>query len=368
MKIPFLDLKLQYEDIKDEIDQAIAGVINKSAFIGGEYVKKFEENFAKFIGTSHCVSCANGTDALIIALKALGIGRGDEVIIPAISFIATSEAVTAAGAKVVYVDVDEKHNLIDPDKIEDKITQKTKAIIPVHIYGRPADMDRILKIASKHNLKIIEDAAQSHGARYKGRMIGTMGHAACFSFYPGKNLGAYGDGGAIVTLDDALARTMKMYANHGRITKYDHEFEGINSRLDGLQAAVLSVKLKHLNDWNKNRNRIAHDYIAKLETIKGIDTPEKDDNTISVFHLFVIRTDGRDKLSEHLKSKEISTGVHYPIALPFLKAYQYLGHSESDFPIAAKNQNRVLSLPIFPEMTDDQLSYVVRQIQEFKSK
>lgn len=367
MKVPFLDLKLQYENIKDGIDRAITGVINNSAFIGGEYVKKFEEDFSKYIGISNCISCGNGTDALIIALKTMGIGKGDEVLIPAMSFIATAEAVTAAGAKVVFVDVDEKHNLIDPGKIEEKITSNTKAIIPVHIYGRPAAMDWILEIAKKYHLKVLEDAAQAHGARYKGKMTGTTGDVACFSFYPGKNLGAYGDGGAIVTSNEVLARKMKMYANHGRITKYDHEFEGINSRLDGLQAAILSVKLKYLDDWNKNRNRIAHEYMDKLQHVKGIDIPDKDVDAFSVFHLFVIRTEHRNALLEHLKSKGISTGIHYPIALPFLKAYQHLDHKETDFPVAAKNQHRVLSLPIFPEITENQIDYVVHAIRDFKS-
>lgn len=251
MNIPLVDLKTQYDSIRDEIDRAIDEVISSSAFIGGPFVGRFEKSFARYCGVSHCVGVGNGTDALRIALQALGVGPGDEVITTALSFIATSEAITMAGAKVVFADINHDTYNIDPAKIEKKITAATKAIVPVHLYGQPADMDPILEISKKYGLKIIEDAAQAHGAEYKGRRAGSMGDMACFSFYPGKNLGAYGDGGAIVTNDETLAIKARMFANHGRIDKYDHEMEGVNSRLDGLQAAILDAKLKHLEEWTE---------------------------------------------------------------------------------------------------------------------
>ena len=260
MKIPLVDLKAQYERIKDEIDAAIQEVIATSAFIGGPYVRAFEEAFARFCEVKHCIGVGNGTDALFIALKSLGIGVGDEVITAANSFIATSEAITATGAQVVFCDIDPKTYNIDVSQIEAKITPQTKAIIPVHLYGQPADMDPILELARRYGLKIIEDAAQAHGARYKGRRVGSLGDVACFSFYPGKNLGAYGDGGAIVTNDDELALKIRMFANHGRVDKYDHKIEGMNSRLDGLQAAILSVKLKYLEEWTESRRQLAYLY------------------------------------------------------------------------------------------------------------
>src|SRR5262245_53332412 len=260
MKIPLVDLNAQYECIKDEIDTAIQGVLATSAFIGGPYVKAFEEAFAKFCEVKHCIGVGNGTDALFISLKGLGIGAGDEVITAANSFIATSEAITATGAQVVFCDIDPKTYNIDVNLIEEKITPRTKAIIPVHLYGQPADMHPILELARRYGLKIIEDAAQAHGARYKGQRIGSLGDVACFSFYPGKNLGAYGDAGAIVTNDDELALKIKMFANHGRVEKYDHQIEGVNSRLDSLQAAILSVKLKYLKAWTESRRQLASLY------------------------------------------------------------------------------------------------------------
>jgi dTDP-4-amino-4,6-dideoxygalactose transaminase len=253
MDIPFVDLKSQYMGIKDEIDAVISQVISKSAFIGGAYVHSFETAYAAFCNVKHCIGVGNGTDALFITLKALGIGPGDEIITAANSFIATSEAITMAGAKVVFVDINPQTYNIDTSQIERKITKKTKAIIPVHLYGQPANMDPILDIAEKYNLSVVEDAAQAHGALYKGRAIGSIGDMACFSFYPGKNLGAYGDGGAITTNNDEFALKARMIANHGRIDKYDHEIEGVNSRLDGLQAAILMVKLQHLIQWTENR-------------------------------------------------------------------------------------------------------------------
>jgi dTDP-4-amino-4,6-dideoxygalactose transaminase len=365
MKVPFLDLKAQYASIKDEMDAAINNIIENTAFIGGKVLIDFNSNFAQFISTKHSIGVGNGTDALEIALVALGVETGDEVIVPANSFISTSEAVTAVGGQVVFADCLDYYYSIDPSKIESLITQKTKVIIAVHLYGQVAEMDKILEIARKYNIKVLEDSAQAHGAQYKGNKIGTIGDIATFSFYPGKNLGAYGDGGAIVTNDDKLAKQCKMLANHGRIDKYNHEFEGRNSRLDGLQAAVLSVKLKHLDKWNKGRRRVAELYTAGLSGVKDIKLPKQFDDSVSVFHLFVIQTDLRDELSAYLKEKGISSGIHYPIGLPYLAAYKYLEHTKEDFPITYKNQNRIISLPIYPEMTEEEIFYVIDSIKEF---
>lgn len=369
MNIPFVDLKAQYDSIKTEIDTAISTVISQTAFIGGTHVKNFEEAFAKFCTVKHCIGVANGTDALFIALKALGIGAGDEVITVANSFIATSEAITLTGAKVVFVDINSQTYNIDTIKIEEKITTRTKAIIPVHLYGQPADMDPILNLAKKYNLKIIEDAAQAHGAIYKGRLIGSFGDMACFSFYPGKNLGAYGDGGAIVTNSDDLALKARMFANHGRIAKYDHDMEGINSRLDGLQAAILNAKLKHLPEWTEARRRNADSYNKYLADTDLI-TPVEIDDIKAVYHLYVVRVkkELRQKFQALLQSRGISTGIHYPIALPNLKAYAYLNHSENDFPYASKLSQEIVSLPMFPELEEAQIKYIANAIKELPLK
>jgi dTDP-4-amino-4,6-dideoxygalactose transaminase len=366
MNIQLVDLKAQYDTIKQEVDVAIKDVISATAFIGGQHIKKFEETFASFCGAEHCVGVGNGTDALFIALKTLGIGAGDEVITVANSFIATSEAITLTGARVVFVDIDPATYNIDANKIEEKITSRTKAIIPVHLYGQPADMDPILALAKKHNLRIVEDAAQAHGAVYKGRRIGSIGDMACFSFYPGKNLGAYGDAGAIVSNDASLAKKARMYANHGRVDKYDHEMEGINSRLDGLQAAVLGVKLKHLDAWSKARRRNACLYNEQLKTTDLV-TPVEIANVTAVYHLYVVRVkkEVRQKLQDHLRSKGIATGIHYPIALPNLKAYAYLNHNGDDFPEATKASSEIVSLPMYPELTEGQLVYITDEIKGF---
>ncbi|MGC9976524.1 MAG: DegT/DnrJ/EryC1/StrS family aminotransferase [Syntrophales bacterium] len=366
MNIPFVDLKSQYNGIKEEIDSAISSVISESAFIGGSYLKNFEEAFARHCNVKHCVGVANGTDALFIALKGLGIGAGDEVITVANSFIATAEAVTMAGARIVFVDINPKTYNIDTNKIEEKVSSRTKAIIPVHLYGQPADMDPILKIAKKYNLKIIEDAAQAHGAMYKGRRIGSLGDAACFSFYPGKNLGAYGDGGAIVTDNEELAQKVTMFANHGRSAKYNHEIEGVNSRLDGLQAAILAVKLHHLPKWTDMRRNNAYCYNRYLADTKFI-TPMEIEDVTAVYHLYIIRVrkEIRKKLQAHLLSKSIATGIHYPIALPNLRAYAYLGHSENDFPAATKASHEILSLPMFPELNETQIQYIAAEMKNF---
>jgi dTDP-4-amino-4,6-dideoxygalactose transaminase len=361
MKISFVDLIAQYSSIKREIDNAIMNVINDSAFIGGKYLKSFEQNFTAYIGARHCIGVGNGTDALFVALKVLGIGQGDEVITAANSFIATSEAITMSNAHVVFADCDKKTFNIDPIKIEQCITDRTKAIIPVHLYGQPAEMNGIMEIAKKHNLFVIEDAAQAHGAEYRGRKIGTFGNMACFSFFPGKNLGAYGDGGAIVTNDDDLAQKARMFANHGRLEKYNHEFEGVNSRLDSLQAAILDVKLKYLESWNQRRREIAGMYTENLKN--AVMCPNQLPDVKHVYHLYVIRVKNRDKVKTALQEKGIATGIHYPIPLPFLKAYSYLGHKPDDFPIAYSLKDEILSLPIHGDMTDDQVEYVITQLR-----
>lgn len=361
MKIPFVDLKAQYNSIKQEIDKAILGVIQDSAFIGGKYLKSFEKSFADYVGVKDCIGVGNGTDALFVALRNLGVKEGDEVVTVANSFIATSEAITSTGAKVVFVDCDNGTYNIDVKKLEGVVNSRTKAIVPVHLYGQPADMDPIMEIAKRHSLFVVEDAAQAHGAEYKGRKIGTFGDCACFSFFPGKNLGAYGDGGAVVTSNDNLAQKIRMYANHGRINKYDHEFEGVNSRLDGLQAAILDVKLKYLDRWTKRRIEIAKAY---NEGLKGlVITPRVIDDVKHVYHLYVTSMDDRDKVRVALEQKGISTGIHYPIPLPFLAAYSYLGHKPGDFPVANSLKDKILSLPIYGDMTDEQVSYVVEQVK-----
>ena len=366
MNIPFVDLKSQYASIRNEIDSAIKEVIKTSAFIGGPFVKKFEDDFARFCSTRHCVGVGNGTDAIVVALKAIGIGNGDEVITAANSFIATSEAITMAGAKVVFVDIDHATYNMDTHLIEAKITNRTKAIIPVHLYGQPADMDPIMAIAKNHGLKIIEDAAQAHGATYKGTTVGSLGDMACFSFYPGKNLGAYGDGGAVVTNDKQLADKVRMFANHGRTEKYNHAVEGINSRLDGIQAAVLEVKLKQLEEWNEKRRQNAYLYNERLQGSKII-TPVELEDIKAVYHLYVVRiaAEIREAFQRHMKNNGIATGIHYPIALPNLKAYAHLNHTNGDFPIASQAAEEIVSLPMFPELTIEQIDHVVHQIDRF---
>lgn len=314
--IKFLDLHAQYLGIKDEIDAAIAGVIADSAYIGGERLKKFEADFAAYIGAKHCIGVGNGTDALEIILSSLGLPKGSKVLLPANSFIATSEAVTNAGFEVVFADVKEDYTI----KLE--MVDGVKAVICVHLYGLPCDMDEIMAFCVKHSLALIEDCAQAHGAHYKGQKVGTFSNAASFSFYPGKNLGAYGDGGAITTNDDELAKKMRMRANHGRRGKYDHEFEGRNSRLDGLQAAVLGVKLPHLDSWLEKRANIANVYLGELANTPLV-LPKVYEQRRHAWHLFVVRTNRRDELKEFLASHGIESSIHYPVALPKLAAYSY---------------------------------------------
>lgn len=363
MNVPLVDLKEQYAAIKAEVDDAMASVLASTAFIGGAFVAEFEKEFADFCHAAHCIGVGNGTDALFIALKAMGIGPGDEVITAANSFIASSEAITATGARVVFADVDPRTYTIAPESIRERITERTAAIIPVHLYGQPADMDPIMELARDHGLKVIEDAAQAHGAIYRDAAVGSIGDAACFSFYPGKNLGAYGDAGAIVTNHHALAERARMFANHGRKSKYDHELEGVNSRLDGLQAAVLSVKLRHLPEWSHARRAAAAFYSKRLAG-SGIRVPHVMEHVTPVYHLYVIRLPAgiRDSVFDRLRSDGVGVGIHYPIALPNLEAYGYLGHVTSDFPEASRASSEVLSLPIYPEITQEQLEYVSSRV------
>ncbi len=351
MNIPFADLHAQYLTIKGGIDAAIVDVIRTSSFIRGSYVERFEEEFATAVGAKHCVSCGNGTDSLYIAMHALGVKPGDEVITTAHSWISTSETISQAGGNVVFCDTDVETYTIDPAQIESKITSRTVGIVPVHLYGQPADMDAIMSIARKYKLWVIEDCAQAHLARYKNRLVGSFGDAASYSFYPGKNLGAMGDAGAITTNDAALARRMAMFARHGGVKKGDHEIEGINSRLDGLQAAILSVKLPHLAGWTRRRQELAASYEALLQGIDGLGLPDTIQGREHVFHLYVIQHEKRDALARHLNGLGIQTVISYPTALPFLPAYARLGHQPADFPNAYRNQSLILSIPIFPEMT-----------------
>ena len=365
MEIPFADLKAQHFPIRNELDQAISDVIDTTAFVRGQYVESFESEFSALIGAENCIGCGNGTDAIFIALKALGVGPGDEVITTAMSWISTSETITLTGAKVVFVDVDKKTFTIDPEKIEEKITDRTKAIIPVHLYGQPADMTKIMAIAKTHKLFVIEDCAQAHMAMHSGRVVGTFGDFGTFSFYPGKNLGAFGDAGAILTDQSELASRARRYANHGSLVKHDHEIEGINSRLDGIQAAVLLVKMKYLQRWNAKRREAASLYGAALADIKQVKLPFIEETNDPVFHLYVIRSEERFKLRQFLKSRNIATGIHYPAPLPFLRAYEYLGLRPEEFPVAAELQSTILSLPMYPELTGAQVKWVANSIREF---
>jgi dTDP-4-amino-4,6-dideoxygalactose transaminase len=365
MKIPFVDLHAQYLTIKQEIDSAIADVIAKSAYIRGPHVDAFEEAWARTLGVKRCVSCANGTDAIYIALRGLGLKRGDEVITSAHSWISTSETITQAGGRVVFCDTDEETFTIDPRDIERKITPATVGIVPVHLYGQAADMGAIMAIARKHNLWVIEDCAQAHLASYKGQLVGTFGNVATFSFYPGKNLGAYGDAGCVVTNDDQLADWMTTFARHGG--KGDHVMEGINSRMDGLQAGILNAKLPHLPAWTAARRRVAACYNELLEDVGDVITPTVQSDRDHVYHLYVIRTENRDALREHLSQAGISTVLNYPKALPFYPAYAYLGHVPKNFPAAYFNQSRILSLPIYPEMPEEAITHVAKVISHFWS-
>lgn len=367
MIVKFLDLNSQYLTIKNQIDNAIQSVISDSAFIGGKYVKQFEADFAEFQQAGFCVGVANGTDALEIAIEALGLPENSEIIVPGNSFIASSEAVTRCGHRVVFADVNPDSYTLCAESVRTKITPATAAIIAVHLYGQPCDMSPLLALARENDFRVIEDCAQAHGAEYQGKRVGSIGDIGTFSFYPGKNLGAYGDAGAIVTENESLAVRCRMIANHGRKGKYDHEFEGRNSRLDGLQAAILSVKLKHLESWTDHRISIANLYGELLKGINEVELPQVANGLRHVYHLYVIRSQRRDQLKQFLEGKGIETGVHYPTALPKLAAYAYLGAWEKDTFVNSSDAE-LLSLPIGEHLNNDQVAYVAAQVKAFFEK
>ncbi len=368
--IPLVDLVAQYYSIQSEMDDAIAGVIHSGRFIGGEEVRKFAIKFAGFSNVPYCVPCANGTDSLEIALAALGIGKGDEVIIPAFSFVATLEAVCNVGATPVLCDIDPIRYTMDAANVESVMTEKTRAIIPVHLYGQIADMHPLMLLAGRNNFYVIEDAAQAHGAEYNGQVAGSIGHMGSFSFYPGKNLGAYGDAGAITMNDEELYNRAFKIANHGRTSKYDHEIVGRNSRMDAIQAAVLSVKLEHIREWNKSRFEIANRYIQLLENIDQITLPVINEQSKSVFHLFVIRVpkEKRAELIKYLAQHSIETGIHYPISLSKLKVTTEQLKIVTSCPQSEKASEEVVSLPMYPELTEEQQEYICNHIQDFFSR
>jgi dTDP-4-amino-4,6-dideoxygalactose transaminase len=368
MKVPFLDLKQQYGAIKDDISIALQEVIDTCAFAGGPMVNAFESQFARYCECEFAIGCGSGTEALWLALLSLGVGPGNEVITTPSTFIATSEAISFCGATPVFVDVVESTCNMDPSLVETAITPKTKAIIPVHLYGQMADMDPLMEIAARHSLAVIEDACQAHGATYKGRRAGSIGNAGCFSFYPGKNLGAYGEAGAVVTSDQCLAETMAAFRDHGQEKKYFHNIVGWNSRMDGLQGAVLGVKIKYIEAWTRLRQEKAALYSQLLSGIEGLEIPVLMDGVESVYHLYVIQTDRRDELQTYLKDNGIDTGLHYPIPLHLQEAYSGLGYRAGDFPVAERAAGRILSLPIYPELQEGQIRYVTEKIGRFFSE
>ncbi len=357
MEVPFLNLKLQYEQIKPEVDQAIAEILESTRFVGGERVERFERAFADYCGARYALGMNSGTAAIHLALIALGLKPGQEVILPANTFLATSEAVTHARGKVVLVDADPKTYTIDVSQIEDRITENTWGIIPVHLYGHPADMDPICALAKKHGIKVVEDCAQSHGARYKGQRVGAFGDAGCFSFYPGKNLGAYGDGGLVTTNDAGVLRTLTLLYNHGRNEKSEHELEGFNERLDTMQAAILEVKLGYLDSWNAARRAHADHYRHRLAGASLV-VPETVGDVEHIYHLFVVRVKNRSKVMASLKEKGIGAGIHYDRAIHEHPAYTYLGVPTGSHPVSEACGREVMSLPMFAELTDAQVDAV----------
>lgn len=363
MKIKFSEFKTMHEEIRDEVLAKMKDVYDAQWFIGGSECDEFEKDFATYCGTTYAVGCGNGLDAIYLILKAMGIGEGDEVIVPSHTFIATSLAVNYVGAKVRFVEVEEKRYTIDPTLIEEAITPATKAIIAVHLYGQPADMEPIMEIAKKYNLKVIEDAAQAHGAYYKEKRVGNLGHAAAFSFYPGKNLGALGDGGAITTNDEMLAKKIKAIGNYGSEKKYEHIYLGTNSRLDTIQAAILRIKLKHLDQWNDYRKNIAKNYLEGIKTDKVILPQKFCDH---VWHLFVVRVKNRAHFQKYLESKEISTLIHYPTPIHLQKAYQKYNYKKGEYPIAEQIAEEVVSLPMYYGMTQQEVQYVIDTINDYE--
>ena len=364
MKVPFLDLKAHHAPLTEEFDRAIREVIESSAFAGGPFVEKFEEEFASFCGSSYAIGVGNGTDALWLALLALGIGEGDEVITVPNTFIATAEAITYCKARPVFVDVDQDTFTMNPAELEKSLTQRTKAIIPVHLFGQPADMDPILEFARANGLFIVEDAAQAHGAQYKGQKAGTMGDAGCFSFYPGKNLGAFGEAGAVVTNDPELRKQMQMLRDHGQSRKYYHSTMGWNCRMDGIQAAILSIKLRHLDEANSLRRKHALEYNQAFAGIDEVLTPLEAKYARHVYHVYAVRVQERDATLRHLQEQGVGCAVHYPVPIHLQEAGRNLGYTKGAFPIAEKLADEFLSLPMFPELTEEQIEYVARCVSE----
>jgi dTDP-4-amino-4,6-dideoxygalactose transaminase len=360
VNVPFVDLKAQYQTIRDEVRAEVDNVFESTQFILGDAVEKFERDFAGYLGVKHVIGVGSGLDALRIALEAAGVGAGDEVIIPANTFIATALAVSATGAKPVLVDCREDTYQIDPALIEPAITPRTKVIMPVHLYGQAADIKAIVEIARNHRLEVIEDAAQAHGTRFMGQRCGTFGLAGCFSFYPGKNLGAYGDGGAVVTNDDDFAKRVHSLRNYGQKQKYVHVEKGTNSRLDTVQAAILNVKLRHLDDWNAARRAHAALYSDSLS--EDFIVPALDPRSEHIFHLYVVRTRNRDELQTHLNSRGIQTGIHYPIPIHLQEAYRDLGLGKGSFPVTEKLADEIISLPMFPELSQHQIEFVLEAL------
>lgn len=366
--IPLVDLKRQYASIKQEIDESLMRVLDNTSFILGHEVAEFERQFAEFCHVDYTIGVASGTDALILALRSLNVGSGDEVITSSNTFIATAAAISHVGAKPVLVDIEDETYNIDTSKIEIAITARTKAIIPVHLYGHPADMDSILEISKKYNLAVIEDACQAHGAEYKGQIVGSIGEIAAFSFYPGKNLGAYGDGGAVATNNNELAEKVLLLRDHGSPKKYYHDVIGYNSRLDAIQAAILKVKLKHLKDWNEKRRQNASTYCKYLKELADeelVILPKEKDWAKHVYHLYVIQVDGsiRDKLVEHLNAKQIGALIHYPIPIHLQQAYKHLGYNVGDFPVTRQLTCKIISLPMFSELEEQEIEYITDQIK-----
>lgn len=368
IKIPLVDLKAQYQSIRQEVNESIERVLENTSFIMGEEVKIFEASFANYINTGESLGVASGTAALLLALKACDVGPGDEVITTAHTFFATAEPISILGATPIFVDIDPLTYNINPNLIEAKITERTKAIIPVHLYGQPADMPQIMKIAKKHNLYVIEDVAQAHGAEIDGQRCGSIGHLSCFSFYPGKNLGAYGDGGGVSGTNTELLATVRKLRDHGRVSKYEHDIIGLGERLDGLQAAILDVKLKYLEEWTEARRTVADKYVERLTGVDGVFLPHETQNVRHVYHLFVIQVENRNATLKYLNENAIGAGIHYPIPLHKQPAYAKLGYDKQYLPYTETAADKILSLPMFPEITDQQIDRVVQTLKEALDK
>jgi len=363
MQVPFLDLKAHHDSMRGELETAIREVMDSNAFAGGPFVAKFEQDFATYCGVADAIGVGNGTDALWLSMLALGIGAGDEVITVPMTFMATAEAISYSGAKPVFVDIDERTYTLDPDLLERAISPRTKAIIPVHLFGQAADMDAILEIARRRGLPVIEDACQAHGAEYRGRKTGSIGTAGCFSFYPGKNLGALGEAGAVVTNNEELRNKIQMLRDHGQAKKYHHALIGWNARMDGIQGAALRVKLKHLDRANQARRANARFYDQHLAEVEEVILPTEAEYARHVYHLYVVRVQDRERVLQAMANRGIACGIHYPIPVHLQEAYRFLGHRKGSFPVAERCAEEFLSLPMYPELTTTQLGAVVHELK-----